>query len=268
MHPTHPSSTCSTTWSRRHPAARSASHSAAVALGIALAAGGGLLSGGAGCGSGVEMAVAWTVDGQPAARGCAAVERPRLELVVRDQHQADAGAVRFAVPCADGSATLVVPERAEVRAELFDGDVLLGEAGPAERSIPVRIPVDARASPERPIELAVEFERGRLSARLTAAGQSCDAARIEEFRVTLRRVAGPLEAPIVDDAEGVRIACEGGEARFSYAPVHIGSRYELVATAEADDGRWTTNAFGRGAGVMIRGARTDVAVDLRPAARP
>lgn len=213
-----------------------------------------------------EVRVTWTVQDAPAVEACAGFDDPRLVLTLRDEQNIDGDGVRTVdVPCADGEAMVELGRRTELSAAVFDGDVQYGRAPARELVLDPR----AMAHEDTPTEaLDVHLSRGRLEARFTVAGQSCDAAGVDAFSVTLSRVVGPLDREIVGNVDRTPVPCTDGDARFTFAPVELGSRYELYAEAESSDAQWSTSDGGTGAGARIERLFTVVEVDLDVVRRP
>ncbi|MBM4279976.1 MAG: hypothetical protein FJ137_04240 [Deltaproteobacteria bacterium] len=214
----------------------------------------------AGCAPSFSTVVGWTVDGADAATVCPALSpgtTARLTAVSRDTADSDDVETSVVTPtdadCAKGSVTLFTGPFADVFVELVDGDVVHGVA-------PVlRIAPGAPSPTAGPAVADVRIVRGTLRATLTVGGRSCGDAGATSFSASLWQYAeARTAAPVVSDVD---VACEGGVAVFTHAPVDLGATYFVTAiTTTADGVTWSTGEAGRA--VIIDGANAALVVDL------
>ncbi len=219
-----------------------------------------------GCAPRYELFTQWTVDGFAAEDACQQLEAPSVSLRAVNREVAGGVATEelTSAECGAGTAQLSIASFADLYVDLKDGDYVFGTAGPFELAPASAYDGYAGDSADTPLDIDIDVVRSRLRAHFTVVGQSCADAGASAFSVAVSRNSAPLEEDVIVQSETV--SCVDGDAVFEVAPVDVGVRYAVAATATIGADTWATEAPGEG--VVPSSALTVITVDLDSTARP
>lgn len=234
---------------------------------LAVVAASAAVASGMGCSPVFDVDIGWTIDGEDPAAACAFLPEGSVVRVTadsRDNHDDRfAGETRTTsadLKCGDGSGTIQTGNFADVLVELVaknadGGDDVYGTGVPF--SVNPGANEDGYVADAPAATTDIRLVQGTLHASLTVVGRGCSDAGATSFNVDLFENAEPRA--IVEVKKGLTVNCENDKAEFVFSPVHVDSRYIVIASTEIGG---ETFSSGDGEGIDITSANTFSTVDL------